>query len=92
MKSACGMARAQGKRGRLCYGLRHDRLVAGKCEGCFFVKKRVSPHFGSKHTQTVSQARKEAAPQQEGIATAISKHEAAKHLKAAKTYTLSNHL
>ena len=27
--------RAQEKRGRLCYGLRHDRLVAGKCEGRF---------------------------------------------------------
>jgi hypothetical protein len=48
------------------------------------VKRRVSPHFGSKSTKTVSQARKEAAPQHEAIATAISNHEAAKHLKAAQ--------
>jgi hypothetical protein len=48
------------------------------------LKRRSWPHFGGKITRTVPQTRKGAAPQHEDIVTAISDHEAAKHLNAAK--------
>ena len=70
------------------YGLRHDRLVAGKCEGRFCCKDARVHIFETRSHEPDLKHRKEIAPTGGRHHGKHRDHEAAKHLKAANIHSI----